>query len=99
MRLLGGIIRFQTESESDIIFTDEGQGFHRIATSQITPEYADALRENGLQAFMGPDGCRQPGDLKELMLHEAAVAWLSHVAEAGSCSTRLQWLGCRRGWL
>ena len=95
--MLGGIIRFQTESEPDIIFTDKGQGFHRIATSQITPEYADALRENGLQAFMGPDGSRQPGDLKELMLHEAAVVWL--LQSLGSCSTRRQWLGCRRGWL
>ena len=97
MRLLGGIIRFQTESEPDTVFTDKGQGFHRIATSQITPEYADALRENGLQAFMGPDGSRQPGDLKELMLHEAAVVWL--LQSLGSWSTRRQWLGCRRGWL
>ena len=95
--MLRGIIRFQTESEPGLVFTDKGQSCYRIATSQITPEYADALRENGLQAFMGPDGSRQPGDLKELMLHEAAVVWL--LQSLGSCSTRRQWLGCRRGWL
>ena len=37
-----------------------------------------ALREHGLTAFMGEDGSQQPGDLKDLMLHETAVAWLTH---------------------
>ena len=35
-----------------------------------------ALEENNLSAFMGADATRQPGDLKDLMLHETAVAWL-----------------------
>ena len=27
---------------------------------------------------MGQDASRQPGDLQDLMLHETAVAWISH---------------------
>ena len=27
---------------------------------------------------MGEDGSQQPGDLKDLVLHEAAVAWQTH---------------------
>ena len=27
---------------------------------------------------MGTDASAQPGDLKEIMLHETAVAWLTH---------------------
>ena len=36
------------------------------------------MREHGLKALLGVDASRQPGDLKELMLHETAVAWLTH---------------------
>ena len=35
------------------------------------------MRTHRLKAFMGADASRQPGDLKELMLHETAVAWLT----------------------
>lgn len=64
-------------SQPDVVFTDRGQGFFAIANGQITSEYAAALREHGLKAFMGSNAARQPGDLKELMLHETAVAWLT----------------------
>ena len=54
------------------------QGFFNIHTGKITEEYSEALRAHGLQAFMGTDASRQPGDLKEMMLHETAVAWITH---------------------
>ena len=60
-----------------VVFTDRGQGFFNISNGKITPQYAGALREHGLRTFMGADGSQQPGDLKELMLHETAVACLT----------------------
>ena len=71
-------IRFRGESQPDIVFTDRGQGFYRIKNGKITPEYKSALAEHNLKAFMGDDGSLQPGDLKDLMLHETAVAWLTN---------------------
>ena len=71
-------IRFRGDDQPDVVFTDRGQGFYRLKSGKITPEYATALRENGLTAFMGADASKQPGDLKDLMLHETAVAWLTN---------------------
>ena len=71
-------IRFQSDDQPDILFTDRGQGFYRLTGAKITPEYEKALREHDLTAFMGADGSQQPGDLKDLMLHETAIAWLTH---------------------
>ena len=71
-------IRFRGESQPDIVFTDRGQGFYRIKNGKITPEYKSALAEHNLKAFMGDDASQQPGDLKDLMLHETAVAWLAN---------------------
>ena len=70
-------VHYRGGSQPDIVFTDRGQGFFAIANGKITSEYAGALREHGLRAFMGANAARQPGDLKELMLHETAVAWLT----------------------
>ena len=69
-------IRFRGD-QPDIVFTERGQGFYRIKSGKITPEYKSALAENNLKAFMGDDASLQPGDLKDLMLHETAVAWLT----------------------
>ena len=70
-------VRFHAEDKPDLVFTDRGRGFYAIKTGRITSEYKEALRENGLRAFMGEDASRQPGDLQDLMLHETAVAWIS----------------------
>ena len=69
-------VRFRGDDQPNVVMTDKGRGFYRMANSKITPEYAAALEENNLSAFMGADATRQPGDLKDLMLHETAVAWL-----------------------
>ena len=37
----------------------------------------EALREHGLTDFNKGDGSVQPGDLKDLMLHETAVSWIT----------------------
>ena len=71
-------IHHRGDDQPDIFFTDTGQGFFNIQTGKITEEYSEALRAHGLQAFMGTDASRQPGDLKEMMLHETAVAWITH---------------------
>ena len=47
-------------------------------SGRITPQYNSALQEHGLRAFMGQDASPQPGDLKELTLHETAMAWVSN---------------------
>ena len=76
--LAGGPHTLTCDDQPDIVFTDRGQGFFNIQTGKITEEYSEALRAHGLQAFMGTDASRQPGDLKEMMLHETAVAWITH---------------------
>ena len=70
-------VRFQAGNQPTVVFTDRGQGFFALKTGRITPEYKAALQEDGLRAFMGEDASRQPGDLKELMLHETAMAWVA----------------------
>ena len=71
-------IRFQSSDQPDVVFTDRGQGFYELKTGNITAHYSNALQEHNLKAFMGNNGSRQPGDLKDLMLHETAVAWLTN---------------------
>ena len=70
-------IRFRG-NQPDILFTDHGPGFYRTKSGKITPEYKEALAEDSLKAYMGDDASNQPGDLKDLMLHETAVAWLTN---------------------
>ena len=45
-------------------------------TGAITESYRAALKANRLKAFMGNCASMQPGCLQEVMLHEAAMAWL-----------------------
>ena len=71
-------IHFKGDDQPDVVFTDRGQGFYALKSAKITDEYATALHENDLTAFMGADASQQPGDLKDLMLHETAVAWLTN---------------------
>ena len=69
-------IRFQSGDQPAVVSTNRGQGFFKLKSGRITPEYNRALQEHGLSAFMGQDASRQPGDLEELMLHETAMAWV-----------------------
>ena len=61
-----------------VVFTDRGQGFFKLKSGRITPEYNSALQEHGLRAFMGQDAARQPGDLKKFTLQETAMAWVNN---------------------
>ena len=61
-----------------MVFTDRGQSFFNIGNGKITSAYSSALQANGLKTFMDTDASRQPGDLKEFMLHETAVAWITN---------------------
>ena len=70
-------IRFRGDDQPDTLFTDRGQGFYALKSGRITEDYSHALRAHNLTRFMGDDASRQPGDLKDLMLHETAVAWLT----------------------
>ena len=63
-------MRFHGDDQPDVVFTDKGQGFYRLATSKITPEHEAALEEHGLTPFMGKVATRQPGDLKDILLHK-----------------------------
>ena len=49
----------------------------RASNPQISADHSNALRAHDLTPFMGDDAPRQPADLKDLMLHETAVAWLT----------------------
>ena len=69
-------IRFQSGDQPAVVFADRGQGFFKFKSGRITPEYNSALHKHCPRAFMGQDASRQPGDLKELMLHETAMAWV-----------------------
>ncbi len=68
--------RCQSTSQPKTVFVDRGRGFYDPRTGRITDEFKEALREHGLQAFMGHDASRQPGSLQEIMLHETVVAWV-----------------------
>ena len=70
-------IRFRGDDQPNIVFTDRGQGFYNIKGGRITAEYEEALRINGLTDFNKGNGSVQPGDLKDLMLHETAVSWIT----------------------
>ena len=69
-------IRCQSADQPKVVFTDRGRGFYNPGNGKVTPKYRDALQDNGLQAFMGEDASRQPGNLQEAMLHETLVAWV-----------------------
>ena len=69
-------IRCQSTDQPKVVFVDRGKGFYNPGNGKITQKYRDALQEHGLQAFMGEDGSRQPGNLQEAMLHETLVAWV-----------------------
>ena len=70
-------VRFRGDDKPNVIFTDRGRGFYATKSGKITREYSEALRQNGLQAFMSLDASRQPGGLQDLMVHETAVAWVT----------------------
>ena len=70
-------IRFRGDDQLDTRFTDRGQSFYALKSGRITKDYSHALRAHSLTSFMGDDASRQPGGLKDLMLHETAVAWLT----------------------
>ena len=72
-------VRFHGDDQPGVVMTNRGQGFFRLKNGRITPEYSSALQEHGLRAFMGYNASRQPGDLKELMLHETAMAWATRM--------------------
>ena len=69
-------IRCRVGDQPKTLFVDRGRGFYATANGKIEQQFADALREHGLKAFMGADASRQPGSLQELMLHETVVAWV-----------------------
>jgi len=69
-------IRCQEEDKPKVLFVDRGKAFYVCNTGYITDEFSAALDEHGLKTFMGKDAAKQPGELKELMLHETAVAWI-----------------------
>ena len=71
-------IHFRGGDQPDRVFTDRGQGFYTLRGGNITPHYADALKSHGLRAFMGACAKEQPGDLKDVLLHETAVSWLTN---------------------
>ena len=70
-------------------------------TGEITPEFAAALRAQGLRAMAGPDASDQPGMLSEVLLHETSVAWLHSTPKEPWLETREQyasrlWEACRQ---
>lgn len=71
-------IRFKTDDQPKILFTDRGRGFYNTGNGRITGKYQAALQEHGLTAFMGNDASQQPGDLRDVVLHETACSWLAN---------------------
>ncbi len=69
-------IRCQGGDQPKTVMVDRCKGFYTTGQGKITKEYADALKQNGLKAFMGADASEQPGSLQELMLHETVMAWV-----------------------
>ena len=69
-------IRFQGSRPPRVLFTDRGQGFYALKGAAITAEYKAALAANNLRAFYGDSAAAQPGNLKDALLHETAVAWV-----------------------
>ena len=53
-----------------------GMAFYISGSGVITPQHKAALHRHGLRAFFGCDASAQPGQLQEVMLHEAVVAWM-----------------------
>ena len=69
-------VRFPGGAQPRLLFTDRGNGFYNSGTGHITAKYEKALKDHGLRAFFGTDASVQPGQLQEVMLHEAAVSWM-----------------------
>ena len=69
-------VRFPGGDAPRDLFTDRGNGFYMSGSGVITPQYREALRRHGLRAFFGCDASVRPSQLQEVMLHEAAVAWM-----------------------
>lgn len=67
--------RFQADAlKPDNVMVDRGRGFHNPGTGRITPEYAQALRDQELKNVIGTDAAKQPGHMQEILLHATAVA-------------------------
>ena len=60
----------------DVVFTDRGPGFFHPSTGTICPEYIGALEAHGFKPWAGDHSKWQPPDLADILLHEAAVAWV-----------------------
>ena len=71
-------MHFRTDKKPDLLFTDRGQGFYALKNGAITSDYQQALQTHGLSTVMGTNAQKQPGDLKDVLLHETAVSWLTH---------------------
>ena len=71
-------VHFRTDQKPDLLFTDRGQGFYSLKNGTITSDYQQALQTHGLSTVMGTNAQKQPGDLKDVLLHETAVSWLTH---------------------
>ena len=69
-------IRFQGARPPSILFTDRGQGFYATNGGAVTPEYKAALAAHSLRAYYPENASVQPGNLKDVLLHETAVAWV-----------------------
>jgi hypothetical protein len=52
--------------------------FYSIGTGNITTKFRQALADHGLKNLMGNCAAVQPGHMQEVLLHEAAVAWIRH---------------------
>ena len=72
-------IRFQGGGfqAPQIVWTDRGPCFFH-GNGHITPQFRNALAENGLKHFWGEDASVQPGQLQEVHPHETAVSWLRY---------------------
>ena len=83
-------VRFPGGDAPKILFVDRGPAFYHSSTGGITAAFQQALRDNGLRAFMGNDASEQPGALQEVMLHETAVAWCRY--KLAKCVPARPWL-------
>ena len=61
---------------SEVIFTDNGRGLYGMATSEVKPEYQEAVNKYKFPAVAVEDASVQPGNLQEGMLHVTAISWV-----------------------
>ena len=74
------IIRFQKTPAPNTLFVDRGPGFWATNSGKITGKFKAALQENHLKTYYKDDAGMQPGNLREIMLHETAVSWIKRRA-------------------